>query len=183
MERILIIDFDDTLIKTIDVHAEAWRQSLNKTLDIEIPKDTILNDINYGIDVLLKKFQLSDAEIKKSAKLKKEFFNKTLHNTQVNELLLYICKNNIFEHVVIASNSSKENLMRLLAYHNIDTNIFSMILTRDDVKNKKPYPDLGDIIFSKFPEYDKDDYIMVGDSDVDKIFATKLGIKCIMVNF
>jgi phosphoglycolate phosphatase-like HAD superfamily hydrolase len=182
MEKILIIDFDDTLIKTIDVHAEAWRQSLNKTLDIEIPKDRILNDINYGIDVLLKKFQLSDDEIKKSAELKKKFFNKTLHNTRVNELLLYICKNNFFKHIVIASNSSKENLMRLLSYHNINTDLFSMIITRDDVKKKKPYPEMGDLIFSKFSEYDKSDYLMIGDSDVDKIFATKLGIKCIITN-
>lgn len=183
MEKCLIIDFDDTLIKTINVHAEAWRMSLNKTLDIDIPRDTILNDINYGIDVLLNKFQLTKKEIKKSSKLKKDFFNKTLHNTKINELLLYLIKSKVYDHVIIASNSSKENLFRLLNYHNIDENLFSLILTRDDVKNKKPYPDMGDIIFNKFSKYKKEDFLMIGDSDVDKIFSTKIDIRCVMVNF
>jgi len=183
MEKCLIIDFDDTLIKTIEVHAEAWRKSLNKTLDIDIPKDAILNDINYGINLLHEKFQLTKDEIKKSSKLKKEFFNQTLHNTKVNEVLLYLIKSKIFDHVIIASNSSKENLTRLLHYHNIDLNLFSLILTRDDVKNKKPYPDMGNIIFDEFSDYDKSDFVMIGDSDVDKIFSTKIDIRCIMVNF
>lgn len=183
MKKCLIIDFDDTLVKTIDVHAEAWRQSLNKTLDIDIPKDTILNDINYGINILLEKFQLTKKEIKKSSELKKDFFNKTLHNTRVNQLLLYLIKSEIFDHVIIASNSSKENLFRLLNYHNIDKNLFSLILTRDDVEHKKPYSDMADIIFKQFYKYERNDFLMVGDSDVDKIFATKIDIECIMVNF
>lgn len=183
MEKILIIDFDNTLIKTIDVHAEAWRLSLNKILDIEIPKDTILNDINYGIDIIMEKFQLTKPEIEKSSNLKREIFNQNLHNTTVNEFLLYIIRNKVYEHVIIASNSSRENLIRLLHYHNIDLNLFSLIVTREDVIKKKPYPDMGKLIFNKFKNYTTDDFIMVGDSEVDMIFSSKLGIKCIMVNF
>lgn len=183
MEKCLILDFDDTLIKTIDVHVEAWQMSLNKVLDINITKDEILNDINYGMDVFLKKLQLTNEEIKQASGLKKIYFNELLHKTKVNDFLLYVIENNIFEHTVIASNSSKENLYKLLNYHNIDSDLFTMILTRDDVKNKKPNPSMGNIILNHFPQYNKKDFLIIGDSNVDELFAKKLNIKCIIVNF
>ena len=48
---------------------------------------------------------------------------------------------------------------------------------------KKPHPDMGHVIFEKYPHYDFGDFLMVGDSDVDLTFARKLGIKCIIVKF
>ena len=41
----------------------------------------------------------------------------------------------------------------------------------------------GNLIIEKFPQYNKEDFLMVGDSDVDSTFARKLGIKCIIVKF
>ena len=58
MEKCLVIDFDDTLVKTIEIHADSWRKALEKVLKIEIPLETILSDINYGMDVLLEKYQV-----------------------------------------------------------------------------------------------------------------------------
>jgi phosphoglycolate phosphatase-like HAD superfamily hydrolase len=51
------------------------------------------------------------------------------------------------------------------------------------VSNKKPSPDMGHLIMEKFPQYNFEDFLMVGDSDVDLTFARKLGIKCIIVKF
>ena len=42
---------------------------------------------------------------------------------------------------------------------------------------------MGNLIMNKFPQYNKEDFLMVGDSDVDSTFARKLGIKCIIVKF
>jgi len=43
---------------------------------------------------------------------------------------------------------------------------------------------MGETIFSLLKaSYQKEDYLMVGDSEVDKMFARKLGIKCILVKF
>ena len=58
MEKCLIIDFDDTLVKTIEIHADSWRKALEKVLGIEIPLENIMADINYGMDVILEKYQL-----------------------------------------------------------------------------------------------------------------------------
>jgi phosphoglycolate phosphatase-like HAD superfamily hydrolase len=70
-----------------------------------------------------------------------------------------------------------------MSYHQIEPSLFDYIYTREDVPNKKPSPDMGQIIFDKFPQYNLEDYLMVGDSDVDSTFARKLGIKCIIVKF
>ena len=43
--------------------------------------------------------------------------------------------------------------------------------------------DMGHLIFEQFPQYNFEDFLMVGDSDVDLTFARKLGIKCIIVKF
>ena len=74
MEKCLILDFDDTLIKTIDIHADSWKKALGKVLNIEIPLENILADINYGMDVLLEKYQLTAKETKLAQKYKKQIF-------------------------------------------------------------------------------------------------------------
>ena len=184
MEKCLILDFDDTLIKTIDVHAESWQHSLERVLDREIPIESILSDINYGMDILLNKYQLTEEESLLAQKYKKEIFAKNIHKTRVNELLLYIIENNVFEKYFITSNSSRENIDKIMAYHGIDPNMFSMILSRDDVNEKKPHPSMGKIILDTYSDiYNKTDYLMIGDSEVDLTFAHKLDIKCIIVKF
>ena len=183
MEKCLVIDFDDTLVKTIEIHADSWRKALEKVLNIEISLDAIMADINYGMDVLLEKYQLTPKESKLAQKYKKQIFSKNLHKTKVNELLLYMCKSKLFKNLVIASNSSRENVDRIMSYHQIDSKLFDHIYTREDVPNKKPHPDMGHAIFEKYPHFKSEEFLMVGDSDVDLTFARKLGIKCIIVKF
>ena len=63
MERCLILDFDDTLVSTIETHADSWRHALERVLNRDIPLSTIMADINYGMDVLLKKYQLTERNL------------------------------------------------------------------------------------------------------------------------
>lgn len=183
MERCLILDFDDTLVSTIETHADSWKHALERVLNRDIPLETIMSDINYGMDVLLKKYQLSDEESKLAQDYKREIFSKNLYKTKINQLLLWIIKNSKFEKIIIASNSSRENVDRIMAYHNISHNLFDLIVTRDDVLNKKPHPDMANLIFKTFPEYKPKDFLMVGDSEVDSTFALKNKMKCILVKF
>ena len=184
MKKCLIIDFDDTLVSTITTHADSWRQALERVLNTDVSLDSIMADINYGMDVLLKKYQLTAEETRLAQEYKKEIFAKNIHKTKVNSLLLYIIENNIFENCIIASNSSRENVDKIMAYHNINPELFWGIFTRDDVKKKKPHPEMGELIFRHLrSSYNKEDYLMVGDSQVDKLFARKIGIECILVKY
>lgn len=183
MERCLILDFDDTLVSTIDTHANSWKLAIERVLNRDIPIEAILSDINYGMDVLLKKYQLNKTESKLAQDYKKEIFSKNLHKTKINQLLLWVIQNSQFEKVIIASNSSRENVDRIMAYHNINHDLFDLIVTRDDVLNKKPHSDMADLIFKTFPKYNPTDFLMVGDSEVDSTFALKNKMKCILVKF
>ena len=140
-------------------------------------------DINYGMDVLLKKYQLSEKESELAQDYKREIFSKNLYKTKVNQLLLWVIKNSQFDKVIIASNSSRENVDRIMAYHNINHNLFDLIVTRDNVLNKKPHSDMADLIFKTFPEYEPTDFLIVGDSEVYSTFALKNKMKCILVKF
>ena len=183
MERCLILDFDDTLVSTIDTHANSWKLAIERVLNRDIPIETIMSDINYGMDVLLKKYQLTEAETKLAQDYKREIFSNNLYKTKVNQLLLWIVKHSNFEKIIIASNSSRENVDRIMAYHNINHDLFDLIVTRDDVLNKKPHSDMADLIFKTFPKYNPTDFLMVGDSEVDSTFALKNKMKCILVKF
>ena len=183
MERCLILDFDDTLVSTIDTHADSWRRALERVLNRDIPIETIMADINYGMDVLLKKYQLTDNESKLAQDYKRDIFSKNLYKTKINQLLLWVIKNSNFEKIIMASNSSRENVDRIMTYHNISTDLFDLIVTRDNVLNKKPHSDMADLIFKTFPEYEPRDFLMVGDSEVDSTFALKNKMKCILVKF
>jgi len=183
MEKCLILDFDDTLVSTIDTHADSWRHALERVLNREIPLDAIMADINYGMDVLLQKYQLTDSESKLAQSYKRDIFSDNLYKTKVNQLLLWVIKNSKFDKIIIASNSSRENVDRIMAYHNISPRLFNLIVTRDDVLNKKPHSDMADLIFKTFPDYEPKDFIMVGDSEVDSTFAIKNKFKCILVKF
>ena len=183
MEKCLILDFDDTLVSTIDTHADSWRHALERVLNREIPLDAIMADINYGMDVLLQKYQLTDSESKLAQSYKRDIFSDNLYKTKVNQLLLWVIKNSKFDKIIIASNSSRENVDRIMAYHNISPRLFNLIITRDDVLNKKPHSDMADLIFKTFPDYEPKDFIMVGDSEVDSTFALKNKMKCILVKF
>ena len=35
MEKCLVIDFDDTLVKTIEIHADSWRKALENDSKIQ----------------------------------------------------------------------------------------------------------------------------------------------------
>jgi phosphoglycolate phosphatase-like HAD superfamily hydrolase len=183
MERCLILDFDDTLVSTIETHADSWRRALERVLNREVPMESIMADINYGMDVLLKKYQLTENESQLAQKYKRQIFSKNLHKTKVNQLLLWVIENSKFERVIIASNSSRENVDRIMSYHNISPKLFDLIVTRDDVKKKKPHSDMADLIFKAFNEYKPNDFLMVGDSEVDSTFALKNNMKCILVKF
>ena len=183
MEKCLILDFDDTLVSTIDTHANSWKLAIERVLNRDIPIETIMSDINYGMDVLLKKYQLTEKESQLAQDHKREIFSKNLHKTKINQLLLWVIENSQFEKVIIASNSSRENVDRIMAYHDISPDLFDLIVTRDDVKNKKPHSEMADLIFSVFHGYEPKDFLMVGDSEVDSTFALKNKMKCILVKF
>lgn len=176
----LVVDFDDTLVKTIHLHAYAWQQSLERVLDRDVDINNILSDINFGIDVLLKKYRLTDKQIKLAKRYKREIFAKQIYKSEVNEFLLYVIKNKFFKYNVIASNSSRENIDKILAYHDINETIFDMIVCRDYVQNQKPSTDMWDAIFTQL-KVSPDDCLMVGDSEVDQLFANKLDIECVLV--
>ena len=184
MKKCLIVDFDDTLVKTIDVHAESWQHAIQQVLHINVPIESIYADINYGIDVLLKKYQLSEKESQLAQEYKRDIFAKNIHKTHVNNLLLYMIKTHYPKSCVIASNSSRENIDKIMTYHGIDPNLFLGIYTREDVLVKKPHPEMGELILKDLASRNLsfDNYLMIGDSEVDQIFARKLGIECLLIS-
>lgn len=180
MKKIAILDFDNTLVDTISVHAESWKHAIEVVLNIEVPIESVLADIDYGIGVFLKKYQLTDDEIKMARGYKREYFLKNLHKTKLNNFVLYAIENSLFEKCYIASNSSRENIDKMISYHGINKNLFSMIITRDECSTLKPNPQMGEKIIEN-SGYSKDSFIVIGDSEVDLTFARKLGIECLLI--
>lgn len=167
--NLLILDFDGTLADT--------KESIFKTMALVAPKMGIghLDEsaIRQHIGLPLKStfeniFHLSETEIPKATRLYREHYNEVAIDT----VLLFDTVKNTLLHLhqqgtilAIASNKGKQALIAILKKQGID-HLFSFIGGEGDVKNKKPAPDIVNLILEKY-NVSPDDCLVVGDTVFD----------------
>lgn len=181
-KRVLIVDFDDTLVFTMDVHLNSWKSAINDVFNLNLSKTTLMKDIQFGINYVFEKYNLDSSLISKAYNVKRQLFLQNIHLTKINNLVYFLCRSDFFDKVIIATNASKFTLEKIFEYHNLDYSYFDFICTKDLVSHKKPHIEMGNLILNQFREYSIDQFLMIGDSEVDEIFANRLGIQCILLN-
>ncbi|MDR1758822.1 MAG: HAD family hydrolase [Bacteroidales bacterium] len=184
-KKCLISDFDDTLVKTVPVHARCWQQTLENIGGVSISWENIMQNINHSIEYVLDihNIKVKQDLFERMKEHKKKIFDTRLHETELNWFLWSVMQSGLFEKIYLISNSSRENVLKLMALHGIEYRVFTRIITRDDVKHRKPAPDMGHLIFNQNPEYQLADYLYIGDAPVDIEFAKGLQIDWQLVHF
>lgn len=93
------------------------------------------------------------------------------------ELLDYLKENNI--KICVGSSSAKDYAYQVLKKLNVFDR-FDYVITRSDVENAKPYPDIYLKCMSYF-DFDKDECLVLEDAHSGLLAAKAAGCRCILV--
>lgn len=176
---LVIFDLDGTLVDTLpDVHA-----SINKTLaqlDLpQVPVEQTTKAIGPGPSEFIK-FILSSENIHRAP----DFYDAfraiySQHSSDTSEmfegmpqLILQLKKENI--RLALATNKARLDTEPLIAKFGFDQ-LFDIIITRDEVENPKPAPDML-LKACRFLNVSPQRTLMLGDTDNDILAAQKADI-------
>ncbi|VVB75751.1 Phosphoglycolate phosphatase [Candidatus Tiddalikarchaeum anstoanum] len=182
---LIILDLDGTIINSQLQHLDSFVRAIKKVTGKE--SNAITNTIKnmFGIpgDKIIKTlFPDSDEKLLKDIliEVNKILFDENLQKItladSVKDFLERVHKNHI---IALATSANKKFATTMLAKFKIEK-YFKILITREDVVNPKPDPELLIKCISK-AEVEKSDAVSIGDSIYDFEAAKSLGIKFIGV--
>ena len=180
-----IFDIDGTLLDSVDLHAEAWRQVFLQQ-DRDIPFEKIRAQIGKGGDQLLPVF-FSKEEVEEFGEkmntergklFKKEFMPKVKRFPGVRALFERLVKDGY--KIALASSAKRDELEHYAKLLEIDDLIDAGTST-DDAEKSKPHPDIFEAAVKKLSGVPTGTCLVVGDTPYDAEAAAKIGIKTLGV--
>ena len=178
-----IFDIDGTLLDSVDLHAEAWRQVFLQ-YDKDIPFQDIRQQIGKGGDQLLPVFfseeeleKYGDAMEKERGKLfKKEFMPQVKPFADVRSLFERMKRDGI--KLALASSAKKDEVKHYAELLNIEDLIQAGTST-DDAEKSKPHPDIFEAAMKKLGGVSTSMTLVIGDTPYDAEAAAKISIKSV----
>lgn len=180
-DKLLIVDLDGTLFDTKEVNYFAYKDALNE-YGYEIDYKYFCDFCNgrhyteflpsittYDKDILLKLHNLKQA-----------YYEKYLTKARLNVHLTNIIKSMSAEYfTAIVTTASKKNCYEILDAFSV-TDLFDLILTKEDIINTKPNPE-GFLLAMKRFNIKPDDTIIFEDSSVGVEGAKNSGANYVVV--
>lgn len=182
--KAIIFDVDGTLVDSVDLHAEAWRQAFER-FGKSIDFDAVRNQIGKGGNELMPHFfgkkeleEFGDEMKDFRAKLFKEkFIQRVKPFPNVRDLMLRVKDDN--KMIAVGSSAHKDELEHYLDLVKI-TDLLDVTTSADDIERAKPHPDIFQYITNKLDVLPSD-LLVVGDSPYDAEAAGKAQIQAIGV--
>jgi HAD superfamily hydrolase (TIGR01549 family) len=183
MIKAVIFDIDGTLVDSVDLHAQAWKETF-KQYGKDVPYQQVRHQIGKGGDQLMPVFfsreELEEfgeeMEEHRSKLYKREFLPRVRAFPQVRELFERIKADG--KQLALAS-SAKED--ELAAYKKI-ADIADLVeeeISSDDADKSKPHPDIFKAALEKLGDVKPDEVIVIGDTPYDAEAAGKLRLRTI----
>jgi len=178
-----IFDIDGTLVDSVDLHAQAWREAF-RHFGKEVEFTAVRQQIGKGGDQLIKVF-LSKKEIDdfgdELEEFRKKFFqHHCLHRVepfpQVRELFQRIQQDE--KKIVLATSAPEDELEFYKKLLQIE-DLLEDETSADDVDKSKPHPDIFLAALEKADEENPAKAIVIGDSPHDVSAASKIKLKII----
>ena len=179
--KVIMVDLDGTLVDTNEVNYLAYSEALCAH-GYKIEKEYYYNNCNgrYYLD-FLPEITTQDRKILEDIhKRKKEAYSKYLNYAKLNLNLvdlIKICRSGCRSALV--TTASKKNTYELLEYFSI-TDLFDLILTRDDIVKSKPDPQ-GYLLALNYFDIEAMDAVVFEDSPEGVQAAERAGCDCYRV--
>ena len=186
MTEAVIFDIDGTLLDSVDLHAEAWREAFRE-FGHEIAFEKIRSQIGKGGDQLLPVF-LTPQELKEKGKalqdfrgslFKEKYLPRVKPFPEVRELFEKIKGNG--QKLALASSAKGDELKELEQIANIE-DLVEVETSSADAERSKPHPDIFEAALDRMGgKVRREDVVVVGDSPYDAEAAQKAGLRTIGV--
>jgi HAD superfamily hydrolase (TIGR01509 family) len=182
MPRAVIFDVDGTLVDSVDQHAQAWQDALQK-FGKQPTFAEVRSQIGKGADQLMPVF-LSRDELRRFGPeleqfrgelFKREYLARVRAFPSVRELLQRVRADG--KQIALASSAKQDEIEHYKQVAAI-ADLVDCQTSADDVARSKPYPDIFCAALAGLGVA-ADDAIVVGDSPFDVQGATRAGIRTV----
>ena len=180
MVQAAIFDIDGTLVNSVDLHAQAWKEAF-KNFGKDIPYQQIRHQIGKGGDQLMPVFFTRDEleefgdrmEKFRGDLFKREFMSRVRPFPKVRELFERIKSDG--KQIALASSAKADELEFYKKITQID-DLVEDEASSDDAEKSKPHPDIFRAALDKLG-LAASEVIAVGDTPYDAEAAGKLKIR------
>lgn len=185
MIKAVIFDIDGTLVDSVDLHAQAWKETF-KEYGKDVPYEQVRHQIGKGGDQLLPVFfsreELEEfgeeMEEHRSNLFKREYLPRVRAFPQVRELFERIRADG--KQIALASSAKEEELKTYKKIADIE-DLVEEEASSDDAEKSKPHPDIFKAALEKLGGIKPSEAIAVGDTPYDAEAAGKTGLSTIGV--
>jgi HAD superfamily hydrolase (TIGR01509 family) len=184
MIKAVIFDIDGTLIDSVDLHAQAWKEAF-KHFGKDIPYEDVRHQIGKGGDQLMPVF-FSKEELKEFGSemekyrgrlFKRDFLPKVRPFPKVRELFETILSDGLS--IALASSAKEEELKEYKKIAHIE-DLVEEETSADDADKSKPHPDIFEAALERLG-VEPGETIVVGDTPYDAQAAGKINLRTIGV--
>jgi HAD superfamily hydrolase (TIGR01509 family) len=185
MIKAVIFDIDGTLVDSVDLHAQAWKETF-KRFGKDIPYEEVRHQIGKGGDQLMPVF-FSKEELKEKGSemeeyrgrlFKRDFLPKVRPFPQVRELFQRILDDD--RRIALASSAKEEELTEYKRIAHIE-DLVEEETSADDADKSKPHPDIFAAALKRLGDVEPMEAIVVGDTPYDAEAAGKIELRSIGV--
>lgn len=141
--KLIISDFDGTLVDTFYANFKAYQKAFSKN-GLILTEDEYKNAFGLRYDDFMKRKGIFEANTKaKIREMKSKFYPDFFSYLKKNDVLIKFIENAKKTGIktALASTATKKNLMNVIDYLNIN-NIFDVILTGENTTKGKPDPEI-----------------------------------------
>ena len=182
MIRAVIFDIDGTLVDSVDLHAQAWKETF-KHFGKDIPYQMVRRQIGKGGDQLMPVF-FSREELEEFGEemekfrgelFKREFLPRVRPFPSVRELFQQVKADE--KKIGLASSAKEDEIKTYKQLAHIE-DLVEEETSGDDAEKSKPHPDIFAVALAEL-KVEAAAAIAVGDTPYDAEAAGKLGIRTI----
>ncbi|HEX7997249.1 MAG TPA: HAD family hydrolase [Pyrinomonadaceae bacterium] len=185
MIKAVIFDIDGTLVDSVDLHAQAWKETF-KHYGKDIPYEQVRHQIGKGGDQLMPVFFSQDEldefgeemEEYRGKIYKRDYLRRVRAFPQVRELFLKIKTDG--KRLALASSAKEDELAAYKKLAQIE-DLVEEETSADDAEKSKPHPDIFEAALEQLGGLAPEEVIVVGDTPYDAEAARKIRLRTIGV--